>query len=156
MCDVAHLCVWHDDFVRAAWIVEMCCMTHSYLMTCWYVRHNTRTCLSHVCDMTHAYVWFDAFICASSICDDASYLICSYVWCDTFVGNSFICDAFIHAYVWCDAFICVPLDMSCISLCVTCHISSLICHDRFMGHDSFMRSTVFLCDTSLICHDSHE
>jgi len=83
-CDMTHLRVRHDWFVRVAWLMCMCDMTHSYVwhdsfvcatwlirtrgMTHVYVRHDSFvrvTWLIRMCDKTHLYAWHDSFMCAT-------------------------------------------------------------------------------------------
>jgi len=51
VCDVTRLCVWHDSFICATWLIHMCDMTHSY------VRHDWLICATWL-----IHVWHDSFI----------------------------------------------------------------------------------------------
>ena len=86
VCDVTRLCVWHDSFICATWLIHMCDMTH------WYVRHDSLICatwLIHMCDMTHSYTWAMGHVCRT-----LTRGMC--VWDVT------------RSYVWHDWFICAP------------------------------------------------
>ena len=94
-CGMTHSYVRHDSFIRAAWLIHTCGLTHSY------VRHDSfirAAWLIHMCDLNHSCVWHEAFMC------DMSH---SYVW-----HESFICAAWLihmcsttHPYIWHDSFI---------------------------------------------------
>ena len=92
VCDMTHLCVWHDScawhdsFMCVAWL--MCDMTHQCDMTYMchmmysYVWHDSFlwvTWFIHMCDMTHSYVWHDSFICVTWLiymCDMTHSYMC--------------------------------------------------------------------------------
>jgi len=76
ICDMTHLCMWHDSFMGIArdttlsyvwhdyficltWFFRMCDMTLTYV---WRDSFICVTCLFHMCDMPHSYVWHDSFI----------------------------------------------------------------------------------------------
>ena len=54
MCDMTHAYVWHDSFISVTWLVYMCDMTHSYI---WHDPFTCVTWLIHTWDMTHLHVW---------------------------------------------------------------------------------------------------
>ena len=102
MCDMTHLCVRRDSFVRATWLIYMCDMTHLH------VRHDSFICATwpiNMCNMTHSYVQLYSFVRVTS-------LICT-------------CDM-THSYVRHDSFIYVTL------LIHMCDVTqSYVRHDSF-------------------------
>ena len=61
-CEVIHLCVWHDSFIRVTWQIYM---QDTVAYTCQFVHMRAFIWVSwriHMCDMTHPYAWNDWFI----------------------------------------------------------------------------------------------
>jgi hypothetical protein len=77
MHHMTHLYMWHDSFVHVTWLIRRCDMTHSHMVTCWYVCYDevaqtTQPSAMHfICitwlirtrDMTHSCVTHDSFVC---------------------------------------------------------------------------------------------
>jgi len=56
-CDMTHLCVWHDSFVRVTWLICACHVTRQYLNTftnCW--QRDSSACI---------HVQYDLFMCVT-------------------------------------------------------------------------------------------
>jgi len=69
-----HLYEYHDSFICmtriicAIWLIYMCDMTHSCMLTHSYAWHNSFTCVTwliYMCGMTHLHVWHDSFTCVT-------------------------------------------------------------------------------------------
>ena len=132
MCDMSHVYVWHDWFVRVIWVVRTCSMTLFYVLLI-YAHHDTFTrttrrdhmrnmthsyvwhdlficvtCLVHMCNMTHSYVWHDSFVCVTwhiHMCN----MTHSHVQYDTFTGATWHIHRRnkTHSHLRCDTFTCV-------------------------------------------------
>jgi len=97
VCDVTHLCVWHDSLC-VIWLIHMCDVTRSYESV---TTHSCAWCdsfvcvawLIRICDMTNSYVWHDSFMRVTwlfffgcvwyewqDVCSCVCYVIRSYVW----------------------------------------------------------------------------
>ena len=146
-----HSYEWHDSFICATWIIQMCDMTHSLFVpsVCAAATrfHNSFvfvTCLIHayhICDLTHAYVRHDSFICATwltrySFEGAGAAAIC---FTDSFVyvtWLTYICDV-THWYLRHD------LGIRGTRLIYTCDMTHL-----HVWHDSSIRVTwpVHICD----------
>ena len=81
LCDVTHLCKWHDAFIlydvthygmrndpsiHMTWRIHVRDMTHSHIWrdSCMYV-----TWFIHTYDMTHSHTWHDSFTYMTSLID---------------------------------------------------------------------------------------
>ena len=127
-------CVCHNAFIRVAWHIHMCVMTHSFMwhdsFVCvtWLIcicditrvlhraRANTTlpylicvTWLTLMCDMTHPYVWHDL-----------SIRVTWFTLCVTWLTH--MCDM-THPYVWHDSPICVTW------LAHMCDVITYVWHD---------------------------
>jgi len=51
---------WHCSFVRVAWLICVCDLTHSCV---WHDSFMCVAWLNHVCGMTYSCVWRDSFMC---------------------------------------------------------------------------------------------
>jgi len=60
-CDMTHVYVWHDSFIRVTWLIGLKTSStpHSHV---WHDSLTYVTWLIHTCDMTHSYVWHESFI----------------------------------------------------------------------------------------------
>ena len=135
MCDMTHLCVWHDSVIWVKWRIHVGDMTHSYVCRDSYVWPDSFICVIgriHKCDVTHLYVSRDSFIHVPWLIHmyDVTHLhvchnlhvplfehvvkIMSHIWTRDMMHNSSICVTRLillcdmtHSYVSRDLFICV-------------------------------------------------
>ena len=121
MCDVTHLCVWHDSFVC---LIHMCDMTHlSVCHDSFIVVTSSIICvpwLIYICEITHLCVWHDSPI---------------YLWNHSYICLTwliYMCDM-THLYVWYDSFVCV-LWLICI-----CKMTHLYVHVLWL---------IYICKTT--------
>ena len=88
--DVTNLCVRHESFIGAVWLVHACVVAHLYLHV--PAPAMIAVCETediHVCDMTHSYVRCGSFIRVIRL-----IYVCvmthSYVRCNTFMRRSWL------------------------------------------------------------------
>ena len=152
MCSRLHLCdmtcsyVWHDSFIRVAWLIHMCDVAHSYV---WYDSFICVTWLiqmcdmnysnvghdSFMCDITHTYVWRDSFQCVDMTHSNVSchmlWIACSRKRRTAVLPSNWRIQMFdmTHSNVWHDSFKCATW---LIHMCDMTH--SNLRHDSFECH----------------------
>jgi len=73
ICDMTHLCVWHDSFIYVTWLIFICDLTHLYM---WHDSSICVTWLIYICDMTHLYMWHDSSICVTWLIYICIHIVC--------------------------------------------------------------------------------
>jgi len=72
VCDMTHICMWHDSSIYVTWLIHICEITHICM---WHDSYMYVTWLIYVCDMTHRCLWGSLapdtlhFICAGMVLD---------------------------------------------------------------------------------------
>jgi len=148
--DVTHSYEWHDSFICATWIIQMCdttnslfafflaqvfalrqhvSITHSYLWCVSFMYIIYVTGLMHMCDMIRSYLRHDSLAIFLKLLVLQQYvsLTRSYTWHDSLVYVTWLID-----------------------ICDTTY--------AYVGHDSFIRMTwlIYMCDMThlYVWHDS--
>ena len=141
-CDMTHLCVWHDSFMCATWLIYVCDMTHLYV---WHDSARCVTWLMHMWDSARCVSWL-IHMSARFV----SWLIHMSFTCETSI---FTCETQLDVCL--DSFTCETWLIHtsiCVSMCVLTHshvrpLSSS--HDTqatqlCVWHDSFIYATTRL------------
>jgi len=119
------MCVWHDLFVRMAWRIHMCDMTHPW--------SNSWAPKMFPGDVTHLCVWFDWFVCVSYVSRD--WFICTY---ESWLIHMYMIDSYEsiirhipESYCMCLMWH-IPYGSKSVShMCLI--IDSCVWHDSFIG-----------------------
>ena len=72
VCNMTRSCVWHDSFMRVAWLIHVCHMTRARVWHDSFMSHNNQfsTILAHV--VVHKifnHMVDYAYLCACSVCE---------------------------------------------------------------------------------------
>jgi len=136
-CGMSHVCQ-HDSFVCRKWLIHVCDMSHSYVMTI-DIRVTCRI-LTHMWwllglwDMSHSYVWHDLYL-------RVTWLIRTCDMTDTV--QTYGC----HAAFMCVTWLIHMCDMTRPYVQLI-HVCNMTCF--YAGHDSFTCVTwlIHMCDTT--------
>ena len=155
-CGMSHVCQ-HDSFVCRKWLIHVCDMSHSYVMTI-DIRVTCRI-LTHMWwllglwDMSHSYVWHDLYLRVTWLIRtcDMTDTVQKYVGLTAFMCVTWrihMCDM-THSYVWHDSSMRATYSRATRSVCMT---YSCVQHDLFLCWPWL----IHMCDMthSYVWHDS--